>query len=157
MRRLPLALLIATLAGPTTQAAEIPAVCKALRALGEEARTANAVVRIAAVSGADGALTCPANAASPATGAFCEAAAAASGAGPAGRLPWLLYDCVDTMAAAPQVITADGRAGRRPTMKVTRLAARLAHGVRVDMSFAPATAPGWSEAGRYDVVVWAPK
>src|SRR6059058_207113 len=107
MRFLPLALLVAALAPPVAQATEVPAVCKALRALGEEARAANSVVRIAAVSGADGALTCPASAASPAIGAFCEAAAAASGGGPAGRLPWLLYDCVDTMAAAPQVITAD--------------------------------------------------
>ena len=156
MRSLRLGLLFAALSACVAHGAEVPAVCKALRALGEDARASGAPLRMSAVAAADGAVSCPSGGAGPAVRSFCDAIAGASGSEAARRFPWLLYDCVDTLAAAPQVITADGREGPRARMKVTRLAAKLARGVRMDMSFAPATAAAWSEAGRYEVVVWAP-
>ena len=52
------------------------------------------------------------------------------------------------LAAETQVTTGGEHAEGRGRKAITRLTAKLAHGVRVDLNEA---------GGRYDIVVWAPK
>jgi len=140
MRRFGLALAIAALSVASARADETPALCKALHGLADEAARTHEPLRMAvAASGAQPCLATPDNAT---TRLFCDAASAATG------LAWRLYDCVNTMAAEPQITTTDEHAERRSRKAITRLAARLAHGVRLDL-----TAAG----DHYDVVAWAPK
>jgi hypothetical protein len=142
MRSLAYALVMVALSAAGARADEAPALCKALRGLGDEARRSGQPQRFSA----DVALAAPApcrpvtvNAAAQ---AFCDTAAQESG------LAWRLYACVETMAAEPRVATRGEHAEGRSRNAITHLAARLAHGVRLDLS---------ETTGRYDIVVWAPK
>jgi hypothetical protein len=140
MRRFGLALAIAVLsAASVAPADEAPPLCKALRGLADEASRTHEPLRIAVA--ADAAQTCRATPDTAATRPFCDAASSATG------LAWRLYDCVNTMAAGPQITTTGEYAEGRSRKKITHLAARLAHGVRLDVT---------ALADRHDVVVWAP-
>jgi len=142
MRRLALVLLItAGFAGPAA-ALEVPPLCTALHGLGNEARTSGQPQRISAGVNLTGPADCRALTDTPATRAFCDAAAHESG------LAWRVQDCVETLAAEPQITTRAEHAERRSRNAITHLAAKLGHGVRLDLSEA---------AGRYDLVVWLPK
>jgi hypothetical protein len=141
MRRFGLAVAIAALSvAPAAQADEAPPLCKALRGLAEDAGRTHEPLRIAVA--ADTGQTCRATPDTAATRPFCDAATTATG------LAWRLYDCVNTMAAGPQITTTGEYAEGRSRKKITHLAARLAHGVRLDLT---------TTTARYDVVVWAPK
>jgi hypothetical protein len=137
MRPIALALAISVLTISAARAEEIPPLCKALRGLGEAARRTGDPLRFSI----DG-QACHATPDNAATRSFCGPASAANG------LPWRLYDCVNTMAAQPQVATTAEHAEARTRKTITHLTAGLAHGVRLDLT---------AGADRYDVVVWAPK
>jgi len=142
MRPLALALAIAALSAalvaPAAWADDAPPLCKALRGLAEAARGADQPLRISL----DAAQACHATPDNDATRAFCAPASTATG------LAWRLYDCVNTMAAEPQIATTSEYAEGHSRKKITHLAARLAHGVRLDLT---------AGADRNDVVVWTPK
>ena len=144
MRRIGLVLILAAVAAsavaPAAWAAGTPALCKALRGLADEARSTREPLRFSV--GADAAQACRPSPENAATRSFCASATTANG------LAWRLYDCVNTLAADPQVVTTGEYAERRSRQKITRLTAALAHGVRLDLSLA---------TDRYDVVVWSPK
>ncbi|HEY0438409.1 MAG TPA: hypothetical protein VGC92_17340 [Phenylobacterium sp.] len=142
MRRTVIAVVIATLAAGPAAALEAPPLCKALHGLGEEARTSGAAQRISADVDTAAPAACRPVTDNPAARAFCDAAAHEAG------LAWRLYDCENSMAADPQVTTRAEHAEHRTRKAITHLAAKLAHGVRVDLS---------ETGGRYDIVVWAPK
>ena len=142
MRALVPALVIAVLAAAPAWADETPALCKALHALGDEARSSGAPQRISADVALADAAACRPLTASAAARAFCDTAGREVG------LAWRLQDCVETLAASPQITTRPEHAERRSRNAITHLAASLAHGVRLDLS---------ETGGRYDIVVWAPK
>ncbi|HEV2531495.1 hypothetical protein [Phenylobacterium sp.] len=126
------------------QALQRPALCDALYGLADAARASGAPQRVSMLAGQTRA--CRADASSAATQAFCEAADGDT----ADALPWRLKSmCLETMAADPQATTGAEPAEVAGRRRMTRLTAKLGHGVRLDVSYA---APG-----RYDVVVWAPR
>lgn len=142
MRPLGYALMIAALTAAPAGAQPMPALCKTLHELGDEARRSGQPQRISAdVSLADTAACRPATAGAAAK-AFCDVGAREVG------LAWRLQDCVETLAASPQVTTRPEHAERRSRNAITHLTAKLAHGVRLDLS---------ETSGRYDIVVWSPK
>jgi len=128
------------LAAPSAYADETPPLCKALRGLADEAARTREPLRISIA--ADAAQTCRATPDDAATRPFCGAASAATG------LAWRLYDCVNTLSAEPQITTTGEHAEGRSRKTITHLAARLAHGVRLDLTAAP---------DQSALVVWAPK
>jgi hypothetical protein len=142
MRRLGYALVIAALFAAPARAAEAPTLCTALRGLADEARRRGEPQRISAGVDLAAAAPCRPVTDNAATRSFCGAAAQESG------LAWRIYGCEDTMAADTQVTTRGEHAEGRGRKAITRLTAKLAHGVRLDLNEA---------AGRYDIVVWAPK
>jgi hypothetical protein len=147
MRRTAVALTIA-LCAPPAQAAEAPALCKALQGLAEAARRTGEPQRISVYLGPDRMLRCRMEAPSGPAPTFCDAAVA-EGEAEAYAFPWRLNECVQTVAADPQVTTGDEASGFRGRKRLTRLAAKLGGGVRLDLSYAP--------GDRYDVVVWSQK
>jgi hypothetical protein len=138
MRPIALALMIAALSAGPAFADDAPPLCKALRGLAEAARGTGQPLRISL----DAAQACHATPENDATRAFCVPASTATG------FSWRLYDCVNTMAAQPQVTTTGEHAEGRTRKKVTRLTAALAHGVRLDLT---------ASADQHEIVVWAPK
>ncbi|HEV7383326.1 MAG TPA: hypothetical protein VGN89_00495, partial [Phenylobacterium sp.] len=141
MRRLIYALIIATLCAAPARAQPMPALCKALHGLSDETRRSGEPQRISA----DVAFAAPA-ACRPVTGgaaarAFCDAAAQESG------LAYRVLSCVANMAAGPQVTTRNEHAEGRGRDAITHLTGKVG-GARLDLS---------ETAGRYDIVVWAPK
>ena len=139
MRPIGLALLALALAAPAAGAAEPPPLCKALHGLADEARRTGQPQRISLVVGADRRAACEPGSAGA---ALC---AALDGAEPH-VAPWLISDCLQTMAADPQITTGAEPSGYRNRRILTHLAAKLGGGVRLDVSYAP--------AGRYQLVVW---
>ena len=121
------------------QAAETPAICIALHAVADAARQSGQPQRVYVGAGR------PVCRAEDTVGqAFCETAAGADLDG----FPWRLRACVDTVAADPQISFGGPHSGISHDKLITHLAAKLGHGVRMDLSGA---------AGGYDLVVWAPK
>lgn len=133
---LPALILAAALAAPTARAAEPAPICAALHGLAEAARQGGQPQRISVTSAyrAEGA---PGR-------AFCDAA----GGGDPDGLPWQVRSCVETMAADPQIGFGGSHPGIPHDRLITHLAAKLGHGVRLDLA---------ARAGGYDVVVWAPR
>jgi hypothetical protein len=146
MRPIGLTLAIAALSAasvaPVAWADEAPPICKALHGLADQASRTHEPLRISIA--ADAAQACRATPDDAITRPFCDAASTATG------LAWRLYDCVNTLAAEPQITTTGEHAEGHSRKVITHLAAKLARGVRLDLSVAPDT-------GHYDVVVWAPK
>jgi len=143
MVRIGFALALCALPVSAAQAVERPPLCEALHGLADAARSSGQAQRVTVSAGGGEALVCRADR-NAAAGAFCDAAAGE----PADALPWRLKrECLGTMAADPQVQTGAERVGGGKRM--TRLTAKLGHGVRLDVS---SVGPG-----RYDLVVWAPK
>jgi hypothetical protein len=142
MRRLGFALLIAALCAAPASAAEAPPLCKALRALGDEARRSGEPQRISAGVDFSAPADCRPVTDNAATRSFCGAASQEGG------LAWRIHGCVDTMAAETQVTTRGEHAEGRTRKAIAHLTAGLAHGVRLDLEEA---------GGRYDIVVWSPK
>lgn len=147
MRRTAVALAI-VFSVSAAHAAEPPALCHALHALADEARRTGAPQRISVFLGPDRMLRCRVETPSGPAPAFCDAAGEA-GEAEAYAFPWRLNECVQTVAADPQVTTGDEAGGYRGRKRLTRLAAKLGGGVRLDLSYAP--------GDRYDVVVWSQK
>jgi hypothetical protein len=136
--------LAAALAASSAQALEKPPLCEALSDLAAAARQGGQPQRLAVLAAP--AFACRAEA--PAGRAFCAAATAAGES--ADALPWRLKSaCLSTMAADPQVTTGAAPTDLPGRKRITRLTAKLGHGVRLDVS---AAGPG-----RYELVVWAPK
>jgi hypothetical protein len=138
MRRILLALILAAAASPAA-ALDLPPLCQALHGLADAARDSGQPQRIAI-----GPAGCAGEAA--AAEAFCGAAGADGDV-----LAWdLLRTCLNALGAEPQVttgaepVTAVGRERKR----IVHMAAKLGRGVRLDLAYA---------AGRYDLVVWAPR
>jgi hypothetical protein len=143
MRAPSLALMIAVLsAAAPARALDLPPLCKALHELGDQARSSGAAQRISADVALADAAACRPVTANAATAAFCDTASREAG------LAWRLQDCVETLAASPQITTRPQHAERRSRNAITHLAAGLAHGARLDLT---------ETGGRYDIVVWAPK
>jgi hypothetical protein len=117
------------------QALEIPPVCKALHELADAARSAGP--QRLSLSGAGCERTTP----GAATAVFC---AAVSGQ-PAPVAAWQAAECVNTMLSDAQVFTGKEPSGFRDKPMITRLAAKLGGGVRLDLS---------QTADRYDLTVW---
>lgn len=138
MRRIALALLVATTAAPAAHALDRPPLCRALTGMAQEARRSGQPLRIWLGE------TCRPGQPGQASAAFCEAAVGY----PGHALPWALHDCVNTMAGDPQVTTGAADPALPKGHRLTHLAAKLGGGVRLD-----AAASG---AG-YDVVVWRPR
>jgi hypothetical protein len=143
MRSLLIAVVLSAVAAPAA-ALDLPPLCQAMHGLADAARNGGQPQRLAIRP--DG---CAADGDSAAGRAFC----AASGAGQADAadaMPWeLLRTCLNSLAAEPQVTTAgEGDIGPRHRKRVSHIAAKLGHGVRLDLAYS---------AGRYDLVVWAPK
>lgn len=142
MRRFGYALLISALCAAPACAADAPRLCGALHALGDEARRSGEPQRISAEVDLGAAAACHPVTENAATRSFCDAAAQEIG------LAWRVYGCVETMAAEPQVTTRAEHAEGRGRKAITHLAARLAHGVRLDLN---------ETGGRYAIIVWSPK
>src|SRR5438045_2920433 len=124
MRPLSLALAALALSAPAAVAAEPPALCKALHALAGEARRSGEPQRISLAVGADRGSACRPASTGAAVAAFC---AAAEGAEPH-VTPWLVSECVQTLAADPQITTGAEPSGYRGRKMLTRLAAKLGGG-----------------------------
>jgi hypothetical protein len=142
MRPLIYALFIATLSTTPAFADQMPALCKALHGLNDETRRTGEPQRMWA--GVDFAAPAPCRAVTDnaSTHAFCDAVAHESG------LAYRVLACVANMADEPGVSTRNAHAEGRSRDAITHLTARLAHGVRLDLT----------EAGdHYDIVVWSPK
>lgn len=145
MLRIVLALILAAAAAPAG-AFERPPLCQALHDLADAARAGGGPQRVSfADGGPAGALACGPAADTPAAHAFCEAATAAAGGYGADMLPWSLESCVDTLSAEPQWVAAPGDVGPKHKKRLTKLAAGLGHGARLDVS---------RVQDHYDVVVW---
>jgi len=142
MRRLGPALLLAALSAAPARALDLPPLCKALRGLGEEARSSGQPIRISAAVDLGAPGDCRPAADSAAARAFCAAAAQAEG------LAWRIYDCENTLSSDAQVTTRAEHAEHRFRKAITRLTFNVGHGARFDLTEA---------SGRYDIVVWAPK
>ena len=142
MRQIIYALFIATLSATPALADQTPALCKALHGLDDEARRTGAPQRMWAGVDFAGPAPCRAVTDTAATRAFCDAGARESG------LAYRILACVANMADEPGVTTRNAHAEGRSRDAITHLTARLAHGVRLDLT----------EAGdHYDIVVWSPK
>ena len=142
MRQLIYAVFVATLLAAPAFAQDMPALCKALHGLDDEAQRTGAPQRIWAGVAFAAPAPCRAITDNAATRAFCDAAAQESG------LAYRLLNCVANMAAEPAVTTRGEHAEGRGRKAITHLTARRAHGVRFDLA----------EAGdHYDIVVWAPQ
>lgn len=142
MRRLLYALFIATLSAAPAFAEEMPALCKALHGLDDQALRTGEPQRMWAGVAFAAPAPCRPVTDNAATRAFCDAAAQESG------LAYRVLNCVANMAAEPKVTTRGEHAEGRRRGAITHLTARRAHGVRFDLT----------EAGdHYDIVVWAPK
>lgn len=128
----------ATLA-TAARAAEPPPLCAALHGLADAALQSGQPQRISVGAGP---LNCRAG--SAAGQAFCGAAAG----GDADAFPWQVRACVETMSADPQITFGGAKAGLPHDKLITHLAAKLGHGVRMDLTTA---------AGGYDLVVWRPR
>jgi hypothetical protein len=140
MRSMLIALFLAAAATPAA-ALDLPPLCQALHGLGDAARETGQPQRLAVTPGG-----CSAMGDSPTGRAFC----AASKSDDLDALPWdLLRTCLNSMGAEPQVTTSNDavEVGPRQRKRITHMAAKLAHGARLDLTYA---------AGRYDLVVWAP-
>lgn len=133
---LTLAAVLSSLGASAAHALDMPPLCKALHSLADDARQSGLPQRIS-VAGA-----CRAE--SPASRAFCDAA----GGGDPDALPWQIRGCVETMAADPQISFGGPHPGIPHDKRITHLAAKLGHGLRLDVS---------ARAGGYDVVVWQVK
>lgn len=142
-----LALMIAVSAS-AVEAAEPPALCKALHGLADEARRTGEPQRISIIRG-DRALECRRATPGAATAAFCSAAFAAEPAVAA----WMAAECVQTLAADPQITTGPEASGYKTRKAITHLAAKLGGGVRLDVAHA-APSSGYTPTVRYDIVVW---
>jgi hypothetical protein len=141
MRRLIYALLVATLCAAPARAEPLPALCKALHGLSDQARRSGEPQRVSADVAFAAPAACRPVTDSAATHAFCDAAAQESG------LAYRVLACVANMAADPQVTTRNEHAERRSRDAITHLTAKV-RGARLDLS---------ETGGRYDIVVWAPK
>jgi hypothetical protein len=141
MHRLGYILLIATLCAAPARADELPALCKALHGLSDEARRSGQPQRISADVAFAAPAACRPVTDGAATRAFCDTAAQESG------LAYRVLSCVANMAAGPQVTTRNEHAEGRGRDAITHLMAKVG-GARLDLS---------ETAGRYDIVVWAPK
>jgi hypothetical protein len=141
MRRLGYVLLIATLCAAPARAEQLPALCRALHGLSDEARRSGEPQRISADVAFAAPAPCRPVTDSPATRAFCGAAAQESG------LAYRVLGCVANMAADPEVATRNEHAEGRGRDAITHLTAKV-HGARVDLR---------ETGGRYDIVVWTPK
>jgi len=142
MRPLLYALLLATLCAAPAGAQPLPPLCKAIHGLGDEARRTGEPQRVSAGVNFAGPAACRPVTENPATRAFCDVAAQETG------LAYRMLACVANMAAEPGVTTRKAHAEGRGRDAITRLTAKQAHGVRLDLA----------EAGdHYDIVVWAPK
>jgi len=140
MRPFLIALVFAAAATPAA-ALDLPPLCQSLHGLGDASRAGGGQPMRIAVSSSGCAPAAP----GPAGQAFCAAAG-----GDADAVPWeLLRTCLNTLSAEPQVTTSADvvEVGPRQRKRITHLAAKLGHGVWLDVAYA---------AGRYDVVVWAP-
>lgn len=135
-------LALTALALSVAAAAEPAPVCKALHGLADAARSTGEVQRISLIVTADDKASCQA---SGAGAAFCAAIDGAS----AHVAPWLVSECVQTLAADPQITTGPEPSGYHGRKRLTQLAAKLGGGVRLDVSYVP--------AGRYELVVWRPR
>jgi len=142
MRPFLYALIAAALAATPALADQTPPLCKALRALGDEARRAHEPQRISADVNFAAPAPCRPATDNPSAWAFCDVAAQESG------LAYRLLACVANFADEPLVTTRDQYAEGRSRKAITHLTASLVHGVRLDLAEA---------GGHYDIVVWAPK
>jgi hypothetical protein len=131
---------LTALSAPLAAAAEPSPVCQALHGLADQARRSREPQRIAILRG-DRALDCQAGTPGAATAAFC---AAVFNVEPA-VATWLVGECVQTVAADPQVTTGAEPSGYKTRRMITRLAAKLGGGVRLDIA---------ATARRDDLVVW---
>jgi hypothetical protein len=132
------------LAAASTPAAalDLPPLCQSLHGLADAARANGGQPLRIAISSRDCAPAQPADAAK----AFCGAAGSDADA-----MAWdLLRTCLNSLAAEPQVTTSPElvEAGGRERKRITHMAAKLGHGVWLDLGYV---------AGRYDLVVWAPR
>jgi hypothetical protein len=141
MHRLGYALLIATVCAAPATAQPLPALCKALHGLSDEARRSGEPQRISADIAFAAPAACRPVTEGAATRAFCDAAAQESG------LAYRVLGCVANMAADPLVVTRNEHAEGRSRDAIAHLTAKVG-GARLDLS----------ETGRrYDIVVWTPK
>ncbi|MDB5442508.1 MAG: hypothetical protein JWP86_1740 [Phenylobacterium sp.] len=156
MLRPALALMIATVSASAVEAAEPPALCKALHGLADTARQAGEPQRISIIRGDRAPFICRAATPGAAGDAVCHAL---SNTDPA-VAAWMIAECVQTVAADPQITTASQPSGYKTRKRLTHLAAKLGDGVRLDLADVPPPAGvqplGWSY-GRVDAVVWRPK
>ncbi len=130
-----------TLAAATPAAAlDLPPLCQALHGLADAAKAGGGPQRISVVGGA-----CTPGADAARGRAFCDAATAAM-AGAADLFPWVVHDCVNTLAAETTKQFAAGDVGPKHKPRMTKLTANLGHGARLDIALA---------GDRYDLVVWS--
>jgi hypothetical protein len=142
-RLAPVALVFLAAAATPAVALDLPPLCQAMHGLGDAARATGQPQRLAVTPAG-----CSSMGDTPAGRTFC-AAAARGGAEAADAFAWdLLRTCLNSMAAEPQVTTGAEvvEVGSRQRKRITHLAAKLGHGVWLDLTYA---------AARYDLVVYA--
>jgi hypothetical protein len=148
MLRSALALMTVVVSASAAEAAEPPALCKALHDLADQARQTGQPQRVSIIRG-DRALECRRQTPGAATAAFCSAAFAAEPAAAA----WMAAECVQTLAADPQITTRPEASGYKTRKAITHLTAKLGGGVRLDMAYA-ASSSAYAPTVGYDIVVW---
>jgi hypothetical protein len=140
MRPLLIALFLAAAATPAA-ALDLPPLCQAMHGVADAARETGQPQRLAVTTGG-----CTSMGDTPAGRALC---AASRGDDPDAFAWDLLRTCLNSLGAEPQVTTSADfvEVGARQRKRITHMSARMAHGVRLDLTYG---------TGRYDLVVWAP-
>jgi hypothetical protein len=156
MLRLAPALMIAAVSASAAEAAEPPALCQALHRLADEARRTGEPQRFSVQTGDRAPFFCGPVTPGPAT----EAACGALSNEPPSVAAWMIAECVQTVAADPQITTGLEASGYKTRKTIAHLTAKLGGGARLDVAEAPPGAdppPFGFIHRRVDVVVWRPK